>query len=917
MNIFKKFWAAFLIMLFSAAGAWALEGPPYGTCGKNVNWKFEKGTLTISGTGPMDNSRAWSTNDWPWHEYCSGNEAEADRFVFYFARVTKIIVEDGVTEIGNRAFRNFSKLESVTIADSVTSIQNDAFYSCPKLSSISLGNGVKTIEYNVFQSCSALTEITLPGTVEYIGDNVFQGCSSLKTVTFKKPASQHNLEIKNNSNATNAGIRYDGECALFDGGNRIIQGIPISYLSAKTVVFQPYTQIVSDGMCGVNTKWEISKNDHILTLSKNDLGIPADESIYDYKSANEVPWYPYSNDLKGVEIKDGVTKICNYAFTSNQTIKDIVIPNSVKEIGGSVFENCTALENIVLPNSLEKISGYMFHNCTALKQIEIPNTVKEIGWAAFNNCKALTEIEIPGSVQKVVAEAFKDCVALQTVTFVAPSPVTGNIEFGENAFTNTTAVISYKGKGMLQDDEDSCVPAGNPVRDFNKRLFNSGKFTWLSSSKSFEIKAGSFAKVVPPNTEVIVPLELTNKLGLIRDVKWSVDCDFNVGGLLPFWGASEAKIIENNDNGAKIRFFVGSTNAKVFCFAEVKAACEGYSKTIIIAIRFETPKANASVNLVHSAADENATLNGKIGDTLAASFKADPDFIWTLIPDAGTAEHAETLDITLNGDIAEVEAVFDRRGEYNSIVAAKNSSGDIVDVDSLTFTVTDDGNLTLAPEELYFNATVSEPKDASIRIKSATNVDGVKWGVFWDEEPTNSAITSNDSGINITAEWDTPGEYQALVTADSKEGFDYTILTFSVAKTNIFELLLDKLLFNTADEASILISGDVAPNDIEWTLNFDNNVISEEELNFMYNNKGVSTSPAFSTEGEHQIQISASNGDCTRSVTFTFISEAEKNPTEPTSPTSNVLGSSGSGCNTGLGTLTLLMSFIMVFRKKS
>ena len=454
---FKKFWAAFLIMLFAAAGAWAIEGNPYGDCGKNVNWKFENGTLTISGTGPMDNSSAFSRNDWPWHEYSNGA-------YYYFGLVTKIIVEDGVTEIGNHAFRNFSKLESVTIADSVTSIKDNAFQGCP-----------------------ALTEITLPGTVEYIGDNVFQGCSSLKTLTFKKPASQHNLEIRNNSSATNAGIRYDGECALFDGENRIIQDIPIGYLSAKTLVFRPGTQSFRDGMCGVNTKWEIS--DNILTLSKYDLGMSVNESIYDYKSAAEVPWYPYINDLKGVEIKDGVTKICNYAFTSNQTIKDIVIPNSVKEIGTSAFENCTALENVVMPDSIEKINAYTFHNCKALK-----------------------EIEIPASVQKVDREAFKDCVALKTVTFVAPSPVTGNIELGERAFINTTAVIRYKGKGILQDDEDCSVPAGNFVSDLSKSLLRSGKFTWISSSKSFEIKHGSYARVVPPNTEVIVSLELTNKL---------------------------------------------------------------------------------------------------------------------------------------------------------------------------------------------------------------------------------------------------------------------------------------------------------------------------------------------------------------------------------------------------------------------
>ena len=59
---FKKFGVAFLIILFAVAGAWAIEGNPYGECGKGVNWKFENGTLTISGTGSMDNSSAYSQN---------------------------------------------------------------------------------------------------------------------------------------------------------------------------------------------------------------------------------------------------------------------------------------------------------------------------------------------------------------------------------------------------------------------------------------------------------------------------------------------------------------------------------------------------------------------------------------------------------------------------------------------------------------------------------------------------------------------------------------------------------------------------------------------------------------------------------------------------------------------------------------
>ena len=874
-------------MLFSAVGAWALPGSPYGKCGTNVNWKFENGTLTISGTGPMDNSLAFSTNDWPWHEYSSGDDSEEDWLLFYFARVKKIIVEDGVTEIGNRAFRDFSRLESVTIADSVTSIKYNAFYNCPKLRSISLGNGVKTIENNVFQGCSSLTEITLPGTVESIGDNVFQGCSSLKTVTFKKPASQHNLEIKTNFNDSAAVVRYDGECSLFYGNNRVIQETPMRFFSAKTLVLTPYnTQLVSEGICGSNMSWEIKK-DYILAIKIYDLSTfgmkegDIDESIYNYKNETEVPWHIYRNDLKGVTIEERITRICNYAFSDCKNITDIVIPNTVKEIGTSAFKNCVALKDIVIPSSLDKIGESAFQNCAALK----------------------------------------------TVTFIVPPSVAGKINFGKNAFDNTTAVIRYDGEGVLKNESiGKCVTAGSTLSDFG--IYSRNSFAWLpNSSISFLVKADDFVIYTTSGTEISTTAKIVNKFGLIRDVKWSVDNTHVLlfdKGVSTFSGDYKVEITESNDNEAKIKFFVEESNKRIYLYTNVTASCGDFSRDRLIGIMFEPPKNASSQSASVATASEieiqkeNAILSGKTGDTLTASYSANSsELIWTLMPDSGILEHAKSFDINSSGDIAEIEAVFDRKGEYHALVFAKNSSGDIVDADALTFSVTDDEIFTLAPERLYFNATVSEPKDASVRIKSTTNTDGVKWGVFWDKEPTNSAITSNDSGINITAEWDNPGEYHALVTADSEECFDYAILTFSVAKTNIFELLLDKVFFSGSigtefDDASILISGDVEPSeDLEWTLNFDGKVISEEELNFLYNDAGTSVSPAFSTEGEHQIQIAASKGDCTRSVTFTFIAESETIPTEQMSLATR---SSGGGCNTGLGfvALAFLMAFIFL-----
>ena len=89
----------------------------------NLTWTLTAdGTLTISGTGAMKD-----------YDYDSNPSP-----VYNNSDVKKIVIEDGVTSIGNSAFDSCRNLTSVTIPDSVTSIGNDAFYNCSSLKTISL-----------------------------------------------------------------------------------------------------------------------------------------------------------------------------------------------------------------------------------------------------------------------------------------------------------------------------------------------------------------------------------------------------------------------------------------------------------------------------------------------------------------------------------------------------------------------------------------------------------------------------------------------------------------------------------------------------------------------------------------------------------------------------------------------------------
>ncbi|MBR3621685.1 MAG: leucine-rich repeat domain-containing protein, partial [Clostridia bacterium] len=118
-----------------------------GTCGENLTWEYDESTqtLTISGTGAMED--VVSSNNVPWSSY--------------FSDIKEVIINSGVTNIGNYAFYGCTGLTSITVPNSVTSIGNYAFHECTGLTSITIPDSVTNIGVNPFRGCSGLTSITV------------------------------------------------------------------------------------------------------------------------------------------------------------------------------------------------------------------------------------------------------------------------------------------------------------------------------------------------------------------------------------------------------------------------------------------------------------------------------------------------------------------------------------------------------------------------------------------------------------------------------------------------------------------------------------------------------------------------------------------------------------------------------------
>ncbi len=279
--------------------------PTEGACGENAAWKLEGGTLTISGTGEMSN---YGSNDAPWYDSRSS--------------ITRVVVGQGITSLGDWTFSDCDSLTSVIIPDSVTKIGAHAFFGCDKLNSVTIPNSVTSIGDSAFENCSSLSSVTIPNSITEIPYGAFAECENLINVTI--PDSVASI----------------GSDAFFDCSNLISITIPDSVTSIGEEAFSSCVSlknvVLSNGITVIRR----------FTFS----GCESLTEIY---------------------IPDGVTYISMDAFSSTG-LKSVTIPSSVTEIEGWAFEYCQDLTSVTIPDSMEYIGRFAFLRCPKLKNIVIP-----------------------------------------------------------------------------------------------------------------------------------------------------------------------------------------------------------------------------------------------------------------------------------------------------------------------------------------------------------------------------------------------------------------------------------------------------------------------------------------------------------------------------------------------------------------
>ena len=388
---------------------------------------------------------------------------EIDESVFRGTDIEKVIFNRALKKIGAFAFWSCKSLKEIVFPEDneLVTIGSNAFQATESLKLANLealsvwqataaesyqfhGTGlekvalpasmVKLESQFIFASCGSLIELVLPEGLEEIAAHAFRNGGALEELNI--PSS----------------VKVIGSLSFFRSGIKRINSLAAEPPALTDVnVFFPIGDVTKVVVPAASID-SYKKAKVWSSLASVIVGAEEPDKLYGKISVSEMP--SPSDDFiieNGVLIKyvgpggdvvlpEGITRIADNAFRSNQTVTSVVMQSGITEMGMCVFWDCHYIKRIVFSDTIKVIPTSTCYLNWALEEVILPRDVEEIQSTAFINCYALTsldfskynirifgeqsfmgsglqEVYFSKNVKVIGRQAFLQCYRLKNVTF--------------------------------------------------------------------------------------------------------------------------------------------------------------------------------------------------------------------------------------------------------------------------------------------------------------------------------------------------------------------------------------------------------------------------------------------------------------------------------------------------------------------
>lgn len=760
-----------------------------GICGDHLTWTLDgNGTLTISGTGAMYDSVQWNGQK---------------------ENIKKVVINNGVTTIGDLAFFQCVNLGSVEIPSSVTTIRSKAFEYCTNLTSVTFADGSQLERIGDYAfSGSGLGSIQIPSSVTSIGASAFLSCGNLESVTFAEGSA-----------LTSMGVSAFQLCKKLTSVT-----IPSGVTSIENYAFDTCT-----GLTDVTIPSRVTSIGNYAFNACSRLGsieIPAG-----VKSIG-VDAFRDCESLESVTIPSSVTSIGNFAFCSCSKLESVTIPSSVTSMGESAFQHCKKLTNVTIERSdtatvlaigsnaflcgtdsatlswtgntpagqgvvftvSPDTAGYSIKNGTTLSWNANPNSTAEATLRA-------TFVQLPSAKLEVTKE-FNDWSKADSFTFNlaavtenAPLPANTTATATKNNSTASFGEITYNSVGTYKytiTEEDGSLPGVSYDRALHEVIVTVSKAPTTNvltaaveyDGQPYLIVTNIYATAAAPTIDD-QPKELSWTYGdTMTSKKLSVSASASDGGTLSYqWYQNTTG---STTGGTEV---TGATSAEYMVPGETQTDAGTYYYYCVVtntknSTTASTTSSSAKVTVnpapfTITAKDQYYVYNGQTqgeGDTAYE----DPADIAEKVTVVGLQGNDTVTSITIDGQGQEIKT-YDLIPSGATIT---NGSGSVTANYNITY---EKGTLTILPPAV---AEIRATKDLTGRKWSDSDSFSFTLAAVTENAPMPANTTAKATRDSTTAdfgtiEYDKAGEYRYTITETNGglDGVSYDTTSHTVLVT--------------------------------------------------------------------------------------------------------------------------------------